>query len=132
MRVLIDGLEVRSGQAGHERCETTVESAGGSVMAITTALPDCGVVLNTCYLADFAALPLAASYLLSAPGRRSQIWQQTVREGLIGTSLIRACLLDHAAALRTSLEELWGVPVTITVPDDALEQTGEVWRPASR
>ena len=40
---------------------------------------------------------------------------------------MRACLLDHAAALRDGLEDLWVEPVSVTVPDSVLEQGAQLW-----
>jgi hypothetical protein len=132
MQLAIDGLEVRSAQTSDEQSQTTVQTVGGCVVAITTALPNRGVVLNTAYLADLSTQPLAASYLFSAAGHKPHMWQQMIGEELIATSLIRACLLDHAAALRACLEDVWKDPVCVSVSDDALEQIAEVWRSASR
>jgi hypothetical protein len=77
-------------------------------------------------------VPVAASYLFSAPGRPPRLWQQTVAEELVGTSLVRACLLDHVAALRACLDELGDERVTVSVSDGALEQADQAWlRPTS-
>ena len=130
--MVVEDIEVRAGEAAVERCETTVHNAGGCVVAIGTAFPQRGIVLNSSYLADLAAFPIAASHLLTAPGRPRSLWQRVVDTELAGTSLGRACLLDHAAVLLESLERLWAEPVRVTVGVQALDQAAEIWRPASR
>jgi hypothetical protein len=47
--------------------------------------------------------------------------------GLPGTSHPRACLLDHAAELRATVEELLDEPVTVEIPEPALEHASAVW-----
>lgn len=131
MRVVVEGVEVRGGDAVPERCETTVENAGGCVVTIGTAFPERGIVLNSSYLADLAAPPIAASHLLTAPGRARLLWQRLVDTELAGTSLERACLLDHAAVLLECLERLWAEPVRVTVDARALDQTAEIWTSVS-
>jgi hypothetical protein len=128
MRLIVDALEVRSARAAIvERCETVIENAGGCVVAISTSFPLRGVVLNCAYLADFAAAPLAASYLLTGPGRPREMWQRVIADEPLGAGLSRASLLDHATVLHECLERLWDESVSVTVAEDALKQSSEVW-----
>ena len=131
VRVVVDEVEVRAGHAVPERCQTTVENAGGCVVAIGTAFPERGIVLNSCYLADLVTPPIAAAYLLTAPGQPRSLWQRIVDSQLAGANLERACLLDHAAVLLECLERLWAEPVRVTVGPQALNQAAEIWSLAS-
>jgi hypothetical protein len=132
MRVVLDGVEVRAGHSVPEGCETTIENAGGCVVALGTAFPLRGIVLNSCYLADLPSAPLAVSHLLTAPGQPPSIWQRLAGEELAGTSLERACLLDHAAILLGCLERLWAEPVRVTVDPRALDRAAGVWAAVDR
>ena len=131
MRVVVEDVEVRAGQGAAERCETTIENAGGCVVAIGTAFPQRGIVLNSSYLADLALPSIAASHLLTAPRRPQSLWQRVVDTERAGTRLERACLLDHSAVLLECLEQLWAEPVRVTVGVQALDQAAEIWSSAS-
>ena len=127
MQLVLDAFEIRSTSALPEVCESTIDNAGGCALAISSALPAHGTVLNSVYLADFSAGPLAVSYLLTAPGRLGELWQRIIEDGPMGAGLMRACLLDHAAVLRDSLERLWAGAVSVQVSDLALEEAARFW-----
>ncbi len=130
MRVLLDGVQIRYGHRTPERCETTIENAGGCVLALSTALTRCGIALNSSYLADLAPAPIAVSHMLTAPDRAPQIFQRLAEPA--GVGLERACVLDHAAALQEHLAQLSGEPVQVTIADAALAQAATIWTTTRR
>jgi hypothetical protein len=127
VRVVLDGVEVRIAHRARQPCETTVEQIGGCFVLIGTGFPQHGVVLNSCYLADPTAATLAASHLLTVPGRPPAMWQRTAGVQRTGARLERICLLDHAAVLLDSLDELWADAVAVTISDTALDEAREIW-----
>ena len=100
------------------------------MLALGTALTQRGIALNSSYLADLSPAAVAVSHLLTGPGRAPRFWQQLAE--LTGTSLERACLLDHAAALQEHLAELWGEQVGVRITDTALAHAAGVWAATGR
>ena len=109
-----------------ERCSTTLSTAGGYVVAVTSVLSDRSVALASCYLADLTAAQTAVSHLRLVPNQRAQV-SQRVLGALPSTAHARGCLLDHASELRELLAELSGVEVTIDVTESVLQRTGGAW-----
>jgi len=127
MRLELDGLEVRADEWS-ERCATAIENASGYVVVLSSVLESHAVTLISCYLADLGSAT-AVSHMRLAPGQRPQVAQR-VLESLPGQSHARACLLDHAAELRSALEELLeDEEVSVELAEETLEQAARVWNP---
>jgi hypothetical protein len=103
MRVQLEGLEVRLGER-RERCSSSIQNASAYVVTVITVLEDRAATLVSTYLANLSG-ETAASHMRLSPGQRPAFTQR-VLAGLPGQSHPRACLLDHAAELRTMLGEL--------------------------
>jgi hypothetical protein len=108
MRVELAGVEVR-GRSWTESCASTIENASAYVITVITVVPSRALALVSAYVADLSG-HTAVTHMRLAPGRRATFEQQ-VLGGLPGTSHPRACLLDHAAELRATVEELLDEPV---------------------
>ena len=68
VKLAFDALQVRC-DGRRERCSTTLSTAGGYVVAVTTVLSDRSVALASSYLADLTAAQTAVSHLRLVPGR---------------------------------------------------------------
>ena len=129
MRLELAGVEVR-GHSWTESCASTIENASAYVITVITVVPSRTIALVSAYVADLSG-HTAVTHMRLPPGRRASFEQQVIG-GLPGTSHPRACLLDHAAELRTMLEQLLDEPVTVEIPEPALEHATAVWdSPAS-
>jgi hypothetical protein len=125
MRLELDGLEVRADEWS-ERCATAIENAGGYAVVVSSVLESRAVTLVSCYLADLGG-PTSVSHMRLAPGGRPAFAQRAL-EGLPGSSHARACLLDHAAELRSALEELLeDEQVSVELAEETLELAARVW-----
>jgi len=109
-----------------ERCETTLRTAGGYVVAVTSVLADRSVALASSYLADLSATQTAVSHLRLVPGERGRV-SQRVLGPWPSSAHARGCLLDHASELRDLLAELTGAETSIDVAERVLEATDEAW-----
>jgi hypothetical protein len=125
VKLAFDALQVRR-NGRRERCSTTLSTAGGYVVAVTSVLSDRSVALASSYLADLTAGQTAVSHLRLVPGRPSDV-DQRVLGRLASCAHTRGCLLDHASELRDLLAELTGAEVTIDVDDAALQLAAEAW-----
>jgi hypothetical protein len=124
MRLELAGVEVR-GRSWTESCASTIENASAYVVTVITVVPSRALALVSAYVADLSG-HTAVTHMRLPPGRRATFEQQ-VLGGLPGTSHPRACLLDHAAELRATVEELLDEPVTVEIPEPALEHASAVW-----
>lgn len=126
MKLRLDGaLEVRC-DGRRERCSTTLSTAGGYVVAVTSVLGDRSIALASSYLADLTAAQIAVSHLRLIPGQAGQLGQR-VLGGMPSSEHARGCLLDHASELRDVLGEVTGAEVTIDVDENALERAAGAW-----
>jgi hypothetical protein len=124
------GLHVRC--AGRrERCETTLSTAGGYVVAVTSVLTDRSVALASSYLADLSAAQTAVSHLRLVPGRRGEVGQRVLGPSS-SAAHARGCLLDHASELRDLLGELTGAEASIDVTESVLQATDDAWAQRDR
>ena len=125
MKLAFDALQVRCG-GRRERCSTTLSTAGGYVVAVTSVLSDRSVALASSYLADLTAAQTAVSHLWLVPGRPGDV-DQRVLGRLASSAHARGCLLDHVSEMRDLLAELTGAEVTVDVGEDALQRAAEAW-----
>lgn len=109
---------------------TSIGTLGAYAVVVATALPDHGITLTSCYLADMHS-EIAAAHLCSAPGQHTQIDQRLLPPEQPGQTHARACLLDHAAELQTRVAELAGAAVTIDVSAQALRAATGAWSNAA-
>jgi hypothetical protein len=123
MRLELEGVEVR-GAGWAEACSMTMHHASAYVVSVITVVPTRALALVSAYVADLSG-HAAVTHLRLPPGGRSFSQQELGR--LPGSSHARACLLDHAAELRLTLEQLLDEPVRIEIPDAALERAGSLW-----
>ncbi len=123
MRLELEGMEVCAG-AWRERCETEIISAGAYVVAVTTVIPSRRLALASSYLSELAGQTAASHMCLAV--RPARFEQRTLQ--LAGSTHARACLLDHAMALRELLGELLDrEDIRVNVDERALEQAERVW-----
>lgn len=80
------------------------ENVGGYVVVLSSVVQSRAVTLVSCYLADLGG-PTAVSHMRLVSGQPRQVAQRLLK-GLPGQSQARACLLDHAAELRSTLAEV--------------------------
>jgi hypothetical protein len=125
MQLDLSGVEVR-GESWIERCPCTIESASAYVVIVITVIESRSLSLVSAYVADLSG-QTAVTHMRLAPGRAASFDQQ-VLGGFPGVSHPRACLLDHAAELRTLAEELVEEPVVVEIPEASLEHASTVWR----
>jgi hypothetical protein len=125
MRHDLHGVEVR-GEAWEERCATVIEAVGGYAVVVSTVLQTRAITMVSSYLADLSG-DTAVSHMTLTPGGEARFTQR-VLGALPGASHARACLLDHAAELRLTLEEVLAEPLTVKMSEEALESAGDVWR----
>ena len=125
VKLAFDGLQIRC-DGRRERCSTTLNTAGGYVVAVTSVLSDRSVALASSYLADLTAAQTAVSHLRLVPGRPASV-DQRVLGRLASSAHARGCLLDHASELRDLLAELTGAEVAIDIDDAALQLAAEAW-----
>jgi len=111
-----------------EHSSTTIGTVGGYAVVVATALPDRGVTLTSCYLAE-AIGDIAASHMCSAPAHSTRIEQRVIGRDQPGETHARVCVLDHVAELQTMLAELVDAAVTIDVGPDALQRAADAWTP---
>ena len=111
-----------------ERCETMAVAVGGYVVVLDTVVPSQAVTLTSCYLSSLSQAATAVSHLQLAPGLPDSISQQTL-EPLVSQTHARACLLEHAAQLRSLLAELGDDEVAVEL-DDRLLDAAAVWTQA--
>lgn len=109
-----------------ERSSTTVGAVGAYAVVVATALPQRGVTLTSCYLADMIS-DIAVSHLCSAPGHGAHIQQRVLPADQPGQTHARVCLLDHAAELQAALASLINAAVAIDVGPVALELAARAW-----
>ncbi len=122
MRLALEQIEiVIAGRV--DRSETEIVSLGAYVIAITTVLEDHGGLLACSYLLDLDGRAIAAD-----------LWRgQTLRAfdhrelELAGVHCARACLLDHAAALRDRLADELDDHIRVEVPEATLSACERVW-----
>ena len=123
-RLELAAVEVR-GSSWTEACASTIENSSAYVVTVISVVPSRTLALVSAYVADLAG-ETAVTHMRLAPRQRARFHQQ-VLNGLPGTSHPRACLLDHAAELRGALEDLLDEPVTVEIPEPALDQATRVW-----
>jgi hypothetical protein len=110
-----------------EQCEATVAAVGGYVVVIATVVPSVAVTLTSSYVCSLGGQRAAVTHLYMAPGEPDQIFQRALAP-LVGQTLGRAYLLDHAAELQTRLGELRDEPLAVELDDQLMEAAGAVWR----
>lgn len=124
-RVTLTGVDLTiDGQP--QRSSTSVGAVGACAVVVATALPDRGITLTSCYLADMHS-EIAAAHLCSAPGQHTHIEQRVLPAQQPGQTHARACLLDHAAELQTVLAARVGAVVMIDVSPQALRTAAGAW-----
>lgn len=108
--------------------QTTLEAAGAeSVLVISTAVPDHGLVLRTVYVgAGGDASGVAIDVTLSPKGRSTT---HRVLPDVPVTHARGRCLTDHAAALQGELQSLTAQPVGVDVSDDAFILASQAYPP---
>ena len=106
---------------------TTLTGVGAYVLVIATALPEQATTLTSCYLGrpDGA---LAVSHLRVGPDD-DQLDQHVLAPSQLHATAAGACLLDHAATLRDTLDHAGHATVTVDVTDDALDAAIDAWGP---
>jgi hypothetical protein len=124
MQLELSGVEVR-GESWIERCPCTIESASAYVVTVITVVESRSLSLVSAYVADVSG-DTAVTHMRLSPGRAS-IFEQQVLGGFPGVSHPRACLLDHAAELRTLVEDLLEAPVVVEISEASLEHASTVW-----
>ena len=80
-------------------------AVGGYVVVIASVVPSLAVTLTSSYVCSLGGHQAAVTHLYMAPGEPDQIFQRAL-EPLVGQTLGRGYLLDHAAELQTRLAEL--------------------------
>ena len=122
----LDGIEVVIG-GSRERCSTSIEAVSGYVVTVISVMQSRAVTVVSCYLANLAG-ETAVSHLRLMPGQRPA-FSQRLLSGMAGETHARACLLDHAAELQSTLAGDGGVGVEIG--DAALARAAAVWGSAA-
>lgn len=120
------------------RSSSTIDTVGGYVVVVATAVPRLAVTLTSVYLGQIDG-DTGATHLRLAPERRAELSHRIVPAAPVspaasttgrqpGTAHARSCVLDHAAELQQLLAELAGDVVTIDVGPVALERAAGAWR----
>jgi hypothetical protein len=127
-RVILTGIDVAVDAVAQE-ASTTIGAVGGYAVVVATALPQLGVTLTSSYLAEMVG-DIAASHLCSVPGGPPMIDQHVLPGHQPGQTHARACLLDHVAELRDTLDAFHtsAVTVTVTVADSTLADVDRAWQ----
>lgn len=105
-----------------ERSASTIATVGGYVVVVATVLPARAVTLTSAYLGHPGA-DTAVGHLLLLPGRSPRLEQRLQRGAQPGATHPRACLLDHVAELRASLEAFLHASIVIDVGPVALARS---------
>jgi hypothetical protein len=129
VRCELDGVEVLSG-GSRERCSTSIEAASGYVVTVISVVQSRAVTLVSCYLASLGG-ETAVSHMRLVPGRRPE-FSQRLLSAMAGETHARACLLDHAAELRSTFDSHGGAGgVGVEISDGALARGAAVWGSAA-
>jgi hypothetical protein len=129
VREQLHGLVVRFDDDRAERCSSTAAAVGGYVVVIASVVPSLALTLTSSYVCSLGGAQAAVTHLYMAPGQPDQISQRALAP-LVGQTLGRAYLLDHAAELQTRLGELRDESLAVELDDELMEVAGAVWRAA--
>ena len=112
-----------------QEASTTIGAVGGYAVIVTTTLPRLGITLTSSYLSAMVG-DIAASHLCSVPGGPPVIDQHVLPGHQLGQTHAQACLLDHVAELRNTLDahNASATTVSATVADATLKQADRAWR----
>ncbi len=129
MRRELGGVTVRVG-ADLERCETSIDSAGGYVVVVESVLVVYQLLVVSTYLAELHGRTAVSQLLVigSAPAEFSQ----RMVERMAGQTHARACLLEHVAGVQRAVSQVEQRPVSVMVSDAALASAAGVWRGVDR
>src|SRR3954471_21017146 len=83
---------------------TPMAAVGGCVLVLATAAPALPLALTSCYLASSDGA-LAVTHLCLSAGEES-FSQYTLPPAQVHATLAGACLLEHAATLRGTAEQI--------------------------
>jgi hypothetical protein len=106
---------------------TTIAAVGGRVLVLATAASELPLTLTPCYLARSDGA-LAISHLRLTTGH------ETFSQGVVApaephATIAGACLLDHAAALRDTADQLTEATITVDVDPATLDRAAHAWGP---
>jgi hypothetical protein len=111
VRISVDGRVVAS--------ETTVTSAGPSVLVLITALGELGITVTSTYIGHDGTDSLAAHLVVSRRTEELDHLEHS-REALPVTHARGRCLLDHAAHVQEAVGQEAGAVVAVDVDPAAL------------
>jgi hypothetical protein len=124
-----------------QRSSSTIDTVGGYVVLVATAVPRLAVTLTSVYLGQIDG-DTGATHLRLVPERRAELLYRVVPAAPLspasaagrqpGTAHARSCVLDHAAELQQLLAELADDVVAIDVGSAALERAVGMWLDAPR
>ena len=126
--MVLTGIDVTVDDVAQE-ATTRIGAIGGYTVVVSTSLPQLRIMLTSSYLGEMIG-DIAASHLFCVPGCPPIIDQHVLPGRQPGRTHARACLLDHVAELRDTLDAYHktAATVTVTIADSALTDAQRAWQ----